>query len=196
MVSYFTSPRQAASQRSPSLTLSVRQREMRREWVCDGYIHVVSHTLEYPSHLIALGKISVNRTEMKGHEWILSLLKLLSTLSRSSRTRVWMSTFVRTSSHSHLAVSLDKYPWWKCKPSISSATRVSRVPTFAVMSSEKLHHTLLHDSVRPHTCSSVFSTLHFPCFQTLKVPSVFWSASFCTSHSLEGYTQLFSLNQL
>ncbi len=39
----------------------------------------------------------------------------LSTLSHSSRTRVWMSTFVRTSSHSQLPKSLNECPRRKCK---------------------------------------------------------------------------------
>ncbi len=61
------------------VTLSSRQYEMRRERECEGYIHLISHTLNlFSSHLIALIKISVNRTRVKGHECLNSLLKLLS----------------------------------------------------------------------------------------------------------------------
>ncbi len=37
-------------------------------------------------------------------------------LSRSSRTRVWMSTFMRTSSRSQFLKSFDEYLQWECKP--------------------------------------------------------------------------------
>ncbi len=40
----------------------------------------------------------------------------------NSRTRVWMFTFVHTSSHSHLAKSLDEYPRQECKPGIWLST--------------------------------------------------------------------------
>ncbi len=39
-------------------------------------------------------------------------------LSYGSHTRMWMSTFVRTSSHSQFLESLDEYPWQECKPGI------------------------------------------------------------------------------
>ncbi len=47
----------------------------------------------------------------------------LSTISCSSRMRVWMSTFMRTSPRSHLAKSLDEYPRWECKSDITVLLR-------------------------------------------------------------------------
>ncbi len=91
-------------------TFSLRQHETRRE--CEGYIHLVFLTLDlFSSRLEALRDMSVNQFRVKGNENI-------STLSCSFRTRVWMSTFVRTLSRSHLAKSLDEYPRWECKPGI------------------------------------------------------------------------------
>ncbi len=92
-------------------TFSLRQHETRQEWWCEGYIRFIFHALDlFSSRLVALG-----------HKCLASLLKLHSTSSRSSRTRVWMSTFVHTSSHSHLAKSLDEYPRRDCKPGIMMA---------------------------------------------------------------------------
>ncbi len=90
----------------------MRQHETRRERECEGYIHLVCHILNlFLSCLEALGKVLVNQSRVKGN-------KNVSTLSRSSRTRVWLSTFLRTSSHSHLAQSLDECLSLECKPSI------------------------------------------------------------------------------
>ncbi len=84
-------------------TFLSRQHETRQEWECEGYIRIVLHTLDvFLSHLEVLGKMSVNQSRVKRNENV-------STLSRSSRTRVWMSTFVRTSSHSPLKVSTSVF---------------------------------------------------------------------------------------
>ncbi len=47
----------------------------------------------------------------------------MPTLSRSARTRVWMSTFIRTSSHSQLAKSLDDCPRQEKKPGVKRISR-------------------------------------------------------------------------
>ncbi len=48
-------------------------------------------------------------------------------LSHSSCTRVWMSTFVRTLSHSQFLESLDECPRWEYKPGINTVEYVSKV---------------------------------------------------------------------
>ncbi len=57
----------------------------------------------------------------------LECLASLSMILRSSRTRMWMSTFVHTSPRSHLANSLDKYSRRECKPGIRGNPPVSNV---------------------------------------------------------------------
>ncbi len=105
--------------KTPLFTLSSRLHEARQERECDGYICLVCHILDlFLSRLEALWNMSVNCTRVKGHESLSSLFKLRSTLSRSSRTRVWTSTFVRTSSRSHLTESLHECLQWECKPGI------------------------------------------------------------------------------
>ncbi len=89
---------------------------MRWERECEGYIRLVYYILDlFVCRLEALGKMSVNQSRVKGHENV-------STLSRSSRTRVWMSTFVCTSSHSHLTKSLYECLPRECKPGITHST--------------------------------------------------------------------------
>ncbi len=55
--------------------------------------------------------MSVNQSQVKGNENV-------STLSRTSRLRVQIFTFVHTSSHSHLTKSLDMCLPRECKPSM------------------------------------------------------------------------------
>ncbi len=87
---------------------------------CEGYIRRIFHAFDlFSSCLVALGKISVNRAWVKGHKYLASLLRLRSTSSHSSRTRVWISIFILTSSRSHLAKSLDEYLRKGCKPCIT-----------------------------------------------------------------------------
>ncbi len=88
----------------------------KQEQECEGYICLVHHVLNlFLSHLEARGNMLVNRTQVKGHECLASLFKPHSTLSRSSRTRVWMSTVVHISSHSHLIKSLNECLRRECK---------------------------------------------------------------------------------
>ncbi len=110
----------------PVFTFSSRQQETRWE-LCEGYINLVRHVFDlFLSYLKALGKISVIQSRVEGNENV-------STLSRSSCTRVWMSTFVRTSSRLHLAESLDKYLRQECKPDIISILLICkyRMDTFS-----------------------------------------------------------------
>ncbi len=80
---------------------------------------LVCHILNlFLSRLEALGNMLVNCTWVKRHECLTSLFKLHSTLSRSSHTRAWMSTFVRILSHSYLTEYLDECLLRECKPGI------------------------------------------------------------------------------
>ncbi len=108
-------------------TFSSRQHEVRQERECEDYIRLVCLILNlFLSRLEALGNMSVNRIRVNGHKCLASLLKLRSTLPRSSRImRVWMPTFVRTSSHSHLTESFDMCLRWESKPGISNTSRTS-----------------------------------------------------------------------
>ncbi len=89
--------------------LRFRWDSTRRERECEGYIRLVYHVLNmFLAHLEALGKMLVNQSRVKGNENV-------STLSHSFCTRVWMSAFVRSSSHSHLSKSLVECLWRECK---------------------------------------------------------------------------------
>ncbi len=82
--------------------------EMARE--CERCIRLVFRIPDlFSSHLEALRHMSVNQSRVKRNENV-------STLSCSSYTRLWMSTFVCILSRSHLAKSLDEYSKWECKP--------------------------------------------------------------------------------
>ncbi len=112
-------------------TFSSRQHETRREWECEGYILLIFHTLDlFSSRLKTLGDMLVNLSQVKGNMNV-------STLSCSFCTRVWMSTFVRPLSHSHLTKSLDEYARQECKPSIRPMTSfiagcISNEPTSSI----------------------------------------------------------------
>ncbi len=63
-------------------TFSSRQHETRREW--ERYICLVSHTLDlFLSHLVALGNMSVNHTQVRKPKCLTSLSKLLWVYSHS-----------------------------------------------------------------------------------------------------------------
>ncbi len=90
---------------------------MRQECECKGYICLVCHILNlFLYRLKALGKMSVSQSRIKGNENV-------STLSRSSHMRVWMSIFVCTLSHSHLTESLEE----SVNPALNGSVHIGAV---------------------------------------------------------------------
>ncbi len=136
-------------------TFSSRHHEMRWERECEECIHCVYHILDpFLSRLKALGNMSVNCIRVKRHECLASLFKLPSTLSRSSHTRVWMS-FVRASSHSHLAKSLDKCFQWECIPGITVLVPVIwNAPAYIIIGEHLLEKVLIN--ARPVNFHQIF----------------------------------------
>ncbi len=64
--------------RNARFTLSLGQHEIRQKHEWKGYIHLVLYALHFfLSHFVALRKMSVNCTRIKGHECLPSLSKLL-----------------------------------------------------------------------------------------------------------------------
>ncbi len=88
-------------------TISSRKHETRQEWECEGYIHLVFHTCPVLVSSRSSQRHVGEQSRVKGNENV-------STLSCSFLTRVWMATFMRTSSRSHLVKSLGR----ECKPGI------------------------------------------------------------------------------
>ncbi len=106
-------------------TFSSRQHETIQERECEGYICLVFHTLDlFSSHLEALRDMSVNYSPVKGNK---SMSRMSCFVIDDSRTRVPMSTFVRTSSCSHLTKSLDKFPKRECKPGIKPLSEARKL---------------------------------------------------------------------
>ncbi len=100
----------------------------------DGCIRLIFHTLDlFSSRLKALGDMLVNHSPVKGN-------KNVSTLSRNSRRRVWMSTFVRNLSRSHIAKSLDEYPRQECKPGIKDFHFLAYLWQWRKRATVKLNH--------------------------------------------------------
>ncbi len=96
-------------------TFSLRQHETRmRVW----RVHSSRLPLSRPVLISSLSsRRHVGKSVPSQRKWeCVQCLASLLYLSCSSRTRVWMSTFVRTSSRSHFTKSLDEHPRWECKP--------------------------------------------------------------------------------
>ncbi len=71
-------------------------------------------------------------------------------LSRSSRTRVWMSTFVHTSSRSQFLESLNEYPARECKPGIKIWVLIEHMHAYC----------FLHSPLNPHSALFRKGILH------------------------------------
>ncbi len=96
-------------------------------------LHILILILSWQKCKPGIGDMSVISPESK--EMRMSRMPCL--VIDDSRTSVWMSTFVRTLSHSHLAKSLAEYQRWACKPGIRKIPRKSEENSMKIY--RKLH---------------------------------------------------------
>ncbi len=102
-------------------------------------------------------------------------------LSCSSRTREWMSIFVRTSSHLQFLESLGEYPRWECKPDI-----MSLLPSSFVIVSVFCYCSWI-------VCSMLYRKKRILCKSFSAVPWVFDLQISERSHLISNFAQTMTL---